>query len=172
MSVYFKISYKTKNVNSALKECIMYIGKYYGKNKEGDDLYKSGKCFLSKKVKGASKISINRMVYPKSIKCSKMKEWRFKKCSYERTYRYIIYIMLKNEKYKENAMDLLHNLYLELFLNDNNMYKALSNILVLDQKNALLFASDKPQYKSDQKFINNVLKCFDECDKIYADCIK
>lgn len=166
MSVYLKISYKTKSENIALKECIMHIGKLYGNNRY-NSLYKAGKALIAKKVPGATKTSINYMVYPKKIKNKDMKQWRFKKRSYERTYRYIIYIMLHKSENKEESLSLLHNLYLELLQTNKTLSKTLSNILVSEQKDILLFALDKPQYKRWQEQIDNILNEYKECDKNY-----
>lgn len=171
MSSYVKISYKTKNINLALKDCIEYIGKYYGNNKRYNNTYKSGKAFLAKKVRGASKTSINYMVYPKKIKNSEMKQWKFKYNSYERTYRYIVYKMLHKKEIKEESILLLHNLYLELIRNGNSTPKILSNILVYEQKDALLFARNKPQYEQYKEEIKKILNCYNKCDKIYKHCL-
>ena len=65
---YVKICYKTKEVNTPLKKCIMYIGKHYGK--DNSNLFESGVTYLAKHVKGASKTSIRKMVYPNTVKGS------------------------------------------------------------------------------------------------------
>lgn len=168
---YVKISYKTRSANYALKKCIEFIGKYYGNNRY-NHIYKSGKAFLAKKVKGASKTSINYMVYPKKVKNSEMKEWRFKKVSYDRAYRYIIYKMLQTHTHEEEAISLLHSLFIELKMTNNDISKILSNILVLEEKDILMFAKNKPQYISNQKIIQKILKSYNDCDVIYQQCLK
>lgn len=167
MSSYVKISYKSKNTNIALKKCIEYIGLHYGNNKKYDTLYKSGKTYLAKKVRGATKTSVNNMVCSKNIKNSQMKEWKFKKCSYDRTYRYIIYIMLKKDDNKDETLSLLRNLYLELKENNSMMLNILSDILVFEQKDMLDFAIKQPQYESSKKVIDKILKEYEKCDEIY-----
>lgn len=162
MSSYVKISYRTKGGNTELKKCIMFIGKFYGKN--NTDLVKSGIEFLAKKVKGASKRSVKFMIYPKSIKNSESKQWNFKKCSYDRVYRFIIYKMLQKSDHRQEGLELLHSLYIELIQNQNNISKVVSDILVLEQKDLLEFAIDKPQYASSQKVIKKILACYEECD--------
>ena len=86
MSRFVKISYPSQSneVNEALKECIMYIGNHYGNNR--DNLYKSGVDYLAKKVKGASKTAVRRMVYSKKIKNHAEREWHFRKKIYAKTY--------------------------------------------------------------------------------------
>jgi hypothetical protein len=167
---YVKISYKTKRTNESLKRCIMYIGKYYGK--DDSNLYKSGKVFLAKKVKGASRTSINRMVYPKNIKNSEMKQWLFKKRSYEKAYRYIIFIMLQSSVHRDEALNLLQSLYMELRGTDANIEKILSNILVPEQVDALSFAKNKYQYEGYQDEIQKILETYNNCNNIYKYYLK
>lgn len=166
MSTYIKISYKTKSTNQALLKCIMYIGKYYGKNDA--DLLKSGITYLSKKIGNASKRSIKFMIYSDNIKNSKMRQWRFKKNSYEQVYRYIIDRLInKNIGKRDEAVILLHDLYLENN-SDHSIDKVFSDILVLEQKDLLSWSIDKPQYLNNQKNIERILKTFDECDIKYS----
>lgn len=166
MSSYIKISYETNGNNIALKKCIMFIGKYYGKDM--NDLFKSGKAFLSKKVGHASKISIHKMVYPKKIKNSNARQWEFKKRSYADIYRYIIYRMLHTDEHREEALSLLHNLFIELKANNNLAKYIISDILVSEQKDLLNFAIDKPQYESDSEYIDKILNEYEYCDNIYG----
>ena len=164
---YLNISYKTQPYNKALKKCIMFIGKYYGKN--NGNLYKSGVNYLAKKVRGATRNSVNYMVYPKSIKNSTMKQWKFKKNAYTRTYRYILYKMSKDQINQEEARSLLKQLFLEI-RNDPDVSKLLSDVLVLEQKRLLLFAVDKPQYN--KKSVINILDCYSECDSKYINLLR
>lgn len=165
MSSYVKISYETNGNNIALKKCIMFIGKYYGKNT--NDLFKSGKAFLSKKVNHASKTSIHKMVYSKKIINSKARQWSFKKRSYVDVYRYIIYRMLHTDEHRAEALSLLHNLFIELKSHNNEIKYIISDILVPEQKNLLKFAIDKPQYKPDLKYIDKILEEYEYCDNTY-----
>lgn len=170
MSTYLKISYKTQNTNQALMKCVMYIGKYYGKNNY--DLLDGGITYLSKKIGNASKRSIKFMIYSDRIKNSQMRQWRFKKNSYERVYKYIISRLLnKKAGNQEEALKLLHNLYIETnskFAINNTF----SDILVLEQKDLLSWSVDKQQYINGKKYIEKILKAFDECDAKYSGCIK
>ena len=162
MSMYVNISYPTKDENEILKECIKFIGKKYGKDQR--DLLDSGVAYLAKKVKGASKRSIKFMYRSKKIKGSDSRQWKFKKNSYERAYRYIIYILSNddNDGIKKVA-GMLKLLYLQRkkeFVINN----CLSDILVLQQKEALFYAVNKPQFDNDRKIIKKILRCYLECD--------
>lgn len=165
MSSYIKISYETNGYNVALKKCIMFIGKYYGKN--NNDLFKSGKIFLSKRVGHASKTSIHKMVYSKKIKNSNARQWSFKKRSYAEVYRYIIYRMLHTDEHRAEALSLLHDLYIELKNRNNETKYIISDILVCEQKDLLKFAIDKPQYESNFKYIDIILNEYEYCDDTY-----
>ena len=165
MSSYVKISYETKGSNVALKKCIMFIGKHYEKN--NNDLFKSGKAFLSKKVKHTSKTSIHKMVYSKKIKNSNARQWAFKKRSYIDVYRYIIYCMLHTDDHREEALSLLRDLFIELKAHNEETKYIISDILVCEQKNLLTFAIDKPQYESDLKYIDKILNGYEYCDDVY-----
>lgn len=165
MSSYVKISYETNGDNPALKKCIIFIGKYYGK--DTDDLFKSGKTFLSKKVGHASKTSIHKMVYSKKIKNSKTRQWSFKKRSYAGVYRYIIYRMLHTNDHRDEAKSLLHDLFIELKAHNDETKYIISDILVSEQKDLLTFAIDKPQYESDLKYIDKILDEYEYCDNTY-----
>lgn len=165
MSSYVKISYEITGNNITLKKCIMFIGKYYGKNT--NDLFKSGKAFLSKKVNHTSKTSIHKMVYSKKIKNSNARQWSFKKRSYANVYRYIIYLMLHTDKNRDKALSLLHDLFIELKEHNNEIKYIISDILVSEQKDLLKFAIDKPQYESDSKYIDKILDEYEYCDDTY-----
>lgn len=162
MSSYVKISYETTGNNIALKKCIMFIGKYFGKN--SNDLFKSGKSFLSQKVCHASKTSIHKMVYSKKIRNSNARQWSFKKRSYTSVYRYIIYRMLHTDEHRDEALSLLHDLFIELKAHNNEIQYIISDILVSEQKDLLKFAIDKPQYESDLKYIGKILNEYEYCD--------
>lgn len=170
MSSYVKISYETTGNNIALKKCIMFIGKYYGKNT--NDLFKSGKAFLSKKVSHASKTSIHKMVYSKKIRNSNARQWSFKKRSYADVYRYIIYRMLHTDEHRDEALSLLHDLFIELKAHNNEIKYIISDVLVSEQKDLLKFAIDKPQYESDLKYIDKILDEYDYCDDTYNRYLK
>ena len=166
MSSYIKISYPTSDVNYALKECIMYIGKKYGKNNK--DYLKSGIAYLGKKVKGASNRAIRFMIFSKKINGSESKQWCFKKNSYRKVYRYIIYRLLKEDKEgREKALNLLQNLYLQEKSIDSMINKKFSDILVLQQKEALIYAVDKLQFRNDKEVIEKILQCYNKCDVMY-----
>lgn len=165
MSSYVKISYETTENNIALKKCIMFIGKYYEKNSY--DLFKSGKSFLSKKVGHASKTSIHKMVYSKKIRNSNARQWSFKKRSYADVYRYIIYRMLHTDEHRDEALSLLHDLFIELKAHNNEIKYIISDILVSEQKDLLKFAIDKPQYESDLKYMDKILDEYKYCDDTY-----
>ncbi len=170
MSSYVKISYETNENNVALKKCIMFIGKYYGKNT--NDLFKSGKAFLSKKVGHASKASINKMVYSKKIKNSNARLWSFKKRSYIDVYRYILYRMLYTDEHRLEAVSLIHSLFMELKSHNNETKYIISDILVSEQKDLLRFAIDKPQYESELKYIDKILDEYKHCDDTYKKYLK
>lgn len=162
---YIKISYQTHSTNQALMKCIMYIGKYYGKNKL--DELEEGIAYLAKKVKGASKCSIKFMIYSKKIDKSQMREWRFKKKSYDRVYRYIINRLLNNKNgNREEALELLHGLYIE-YVNNYGIRKQFSELLVREQKELLSWAIDKTQYQKYKDDIKKIIQAYDECDKKY-----
>ena len=72
MSAYVKISYPSEKYNYAMRECIKFIGEHFGRS--GRNPYKEGKRIIAKKVRGASRTSINKMVYPKNIRNSKRME--------------------------------------------------------------------------------------------------
>ena len=166
---YINISYPTKTTNQALFKCIMYIGKYYGNNE--NDIFDSGVTYISKKVKGATKRSVRFMVFPKSIKKRKAKQWKFKKKAYDRCYRYIINRLLnKKEGNREEAIELLHNLFRE-----ENVWgdysKCISDILVFEQKELLRWAVDKSQYEEYKNDIDCILNTYKECDEKYDSCL-
>lgn len=165
MTKYVKISYKTQRTNEALKKCIEYIGKYYGKNQ--NNLYKSGKKVLAKKVKGASKTSVHKMVYSKKIRNSEMRQWEFKKRAYERLYRTIFKMMLQLDKNQDEAKRLLHDLCVEACRNNRDVNRTLSDTVVREQKKLLHFAIDKPQYSVFQDEVKKILAEYEKCDATY-----
>lgn len=165
MSSYIKISYETKGNNIALKECIAFIGRYYGKKM--NDPFKSGVMFLSKKVVHASTTSIYKMVYSKKIKNSDARQWSFKKRSYADVYRYIIYRMLHASEHRAEALSLLHGLFMDLKTHNREAKYIVSDILVPEQKDLLKFAIDKPQYESNLKHIDKILREYAYCDDAY-----
>lgn len=167
MSSYVKISYKTKGRNRALEECIKFIGRLYGNNKKNDDL-EAGITYLAKKVKGASRTSIKYMIESKKINNSGARQWLFKKNSYDRAYRYIVYRMLKGDaQHKEDALKLLKILYAQVKKEDPKAAEILSNILVPQQRDTLWYAIDKPQFINDQEIIKRILTCYEECNSEY-----
>lgn len=81
--------------------CIIIIGKYYvygynnDKNISDRDALNAGIKYLAKKVKGATQTSVKNMLNSHGVINSTIRQWRFKKRVYERTYSYIIYRILE-----------------------------------------------------------------------------
>lgn len=144
----------------------MYIGKYYGK--KDDNYLDSGISYISHKIRSASKRSIKFMISSTEIKNSEMRMWRFNKYSYNRIYRFIIMKLLNHKigDYNE-AIQLLHDLYISNKCNDNGIEKIFSDILVSEQKNILIWSCDKPQYANNQSYIIKIINHFMECDQKY-----
>lgn len=166
MSRFVKISYPSQSneVNEALKECIMYIGNHYGNNR--DNLYKSGVDYLAKKVKGASKTAVRRMVYSKKIKNHAEREWHFRKKIYAKTYECIFYTMITHaDKIEERpkAIALLRKLYNQIEKNP----KLLSDVTVPLQKDMLKININMRTDESETKAIKEILNAFRICDNKY-----
>ena len=171
MSRYFKMSYRTLGENKELRDCIMYIGEYYGKN--NDDSFKAGVNYLAKKVKGASKRSVRFMVYPKKIRNSQMDSWWFKKNSYSRVYDYIIFKMvyvLKKEKdinEKKKIIKLLSDLYQRVLLKDPRISKSFCGILVNKQNDMLRSATNRKEYEKEIQVIDGLIEGYESCGRRY-----
>ena len=169
MSSYLKISYITTKTNQALMKCIMYIGKYYGDNNTYDLHY--GIKYLARNCR-TSRVSVRKMIYATNVRGQKAKQWSFKKRTYSRVYRYIINRVLNSKVgNREEALLLLHNLYVEAKTQDTNVVKNISDALVLQQKKMLNWASDKSQYTKEWDIINKILEVYGECDGKYSGMI-
>lgn len=157
MSAYVKISYPSEKYNYAMRECIKFIGEHFGRS--GRNPYKEGKRIIAKKVRGASRTSINKMVYPKNIRNSKSKEWNFKKRSFDRSYRQIMKLLLKSEFCCQAEL-----LILELMKEDNG--ELLSEILCPDQIAALYFSINDDKYERDRIYIKRFLYEYEKWDRV------
>lgn len=169
MSSYLKISYITTKTNQALMKCIMYIGKYYGDNSTYDLYY--GIKYLARNCR-TSRVSVRKMIYATDIRGQKAKQWSFKKRTYSRVYRYILDRVLNSKVgNREEALLLLHDLYVEAKTQDVSVVKDISNALVLQQKKMLNWASDKSEYAKERDVINKILETYEKCDGEYSDKI-
>ncbi|MDF2589431.1 MAG: hypothetical protein K0S41_3272 [Anaerocolumna sp.] len=163
-----KICWDTKTKNIALEKCIEFIGEHYGNNHKYKNYYISGVKFLSKKVKGATNQSVKNMVYGKRLKNHECFEWSYRTKVYERTYRYIYYILHRNKNKRPLAASLLKNMEDEFYINlHNNLKLSYSDLLVSQPKNML--NNEKANLRNIKKFkyIDSILNEFERVDTVY-----
>lgn len=168
MAKYLKISYVTSNSNQALLKCIAYIGKYSYENdicNTNTVNLQKGINYLARKCR-TSKTSIRKMIFAKKYNGYSAMQWSFDKRKYSKVYRYILgKIISVKFGNKEEALELLHNLYIETQTHKNGIEKIISDVIVFEQKNLLEWASNKNQY--DQDVIDRILAIYNECDRKY-----
>lgn len=161
MSSYIKIPYIAANPNNALKECIIFIGRYYGENERNP--YKKGLRYVAQKCR-TSKTAIRNMIYAYSIKGFVANQWRFKKKSYAKAYEYIVNVMVHDSTgHRKEAEKLLQKLCKNTKGKIKDKVK-ISDVLILQQREMLENAEGMDSYVQEKEDIGNILKIIAICD--------